>query len=68
MSSLELDTAAERSVRTDEWAYLFPVRVPDGEIREPQLFQKPDDRWEVNDLRARNQDVADGLDALLRKD
>ncbi len=38
-----------------------------SETREPMLFQKPDDRCEVNDLRARNIERADELEALLKK-
>ena len=67
VTSLELGLAAERSIRTDEWALLLPVRIPEGETREPKLFQKPDDRWEVNDLRSRNIAVMDELEAILRE-
>jgi arylsulfatase A-like enzyme len=66
VTALELGDAAERSIRTDEWAFLLPVRVPEGESRAPQLFQKPDDHWEVNDLRARNMERADELEVALR--
>lgn len=66
VTALELNGAAERAVRTDRWAYLLPVAVPEGETREPLLFEKPDDRWEVNDLRPRNIERADELEALLR--
>jgi hypothetical protein len=31
------------------------------------LHEKPDDRWEVNDLRPRNVERADELEAVLRK-
>lgn len=66
VTALELADAAERSIRTDDWAFLLPVRVPEGESRAPQLFQKPDDHWEVNDLRARNMERADELEAALK--
>ena len=66
VTALELGDAAERAIRTDDWAYLLPVRVPEGEKREPQLFQKPDDRWEVNDLRSQNIERADELEQILR--
>ena len=66
ITALELGDAAERAIRTDDWAYLVPVRVPEGEKREPQLFQKPDDRWEVNDLRSQNIERADELEQILR--
>jgi arylsulfatase A-like enzyme len=66
--SLVLGEAAEIGIRTDEWALLVPTRVPEGDSpREPMLFEKPDDRWEVNDLRARNIERADELEAKLRE-
>jgi arylsulfatase A-like enzyme len=66
VTQLETDDAAEAAIRTAEWAYLLPLRVPEGETREPQLYEKPDDRWEVNDLRTRNIGHADELEAELR--
>lgn len=67
-SSLELNGAAERAIRADEWAFLLPARPhPDDPPREPQLFEKPDDRWEVNDLRPRHLERAEELEALLRR-
>jgi arylsulfatase A-like enzyme len=66
VSALELNGAAEVALRTPEWAYLLPVRVPEGESREPSLFAKPDDRWEVNDLRSRNVERADEMEVRLK--
>ena len=65
ITSLELNGAAEAAIRTDDWALLVPLKVPEGETREPLLFEKPDDRWEVNDLRSRNIERADELEAKL---
>jgi arylsulfatase A-like enzyme len=67
ITALELGDAAERAIRTDDWTFLLPVRVPPGETREPQLFERPDDRCEVNDLRTRNIERADELEAELKK-
>jgi len=67
ISRLELHGAAEQAIRTDDWALLWPLRVPDGETRTPLLYAKPDDRWEVNNLYARNIERADELAAVLRK-
>jgi arylsulfatase A-like enzyme len=67
VTALELNGASELAIRTPEWAYLLPVKLPDGEAREPLLFEKPDDRWEVNDMRARNIERADELEAELKK-
>ena len=67
-SQLELDGAAELAIRTDHWALLLPVRPhPDDPPREPMLFEKPDDRWEVNDLRPRNVETADELEQRVRR-
>ena len=66
VSELELGGAAERALRTDDWALLIPVVVPEGDPpREPLLFAKPDDRWEVNDRRPRQVETADELAARL---
>ena len=68
LTVLELGTAAEIAIRTDEYALLVSTKVPEGDPpREPQLFEKPDDRWEVNDLRSRNIERADELEAKLRE-
>jgi arylsulfatase A-like enzyme len=67
-TKLELGGSEEMAIRTDEWALLVPTKVPEGDPpREPVLFAKPDDRWEVNDLRPRNVETADELEAKLRE-
>jgi arylsulfatase A-like enzyme len=68
ITALDLEVSVERSIRTQEWAYLMPALIPEGEVRHPQLFRKPEDRWEVNDLRSRHLDVSDELEAVLRKE
>ena len=67
ITKLEFGAAAELAIRTDDWALLVPVRLPEGETRESRLYAKPDDRWEVNDLRGRNIDRADELEERLRQ-
>jgi arylsulfatase A-like enzyme len=68
ITTFELGDAAELALRTDEWALLVPTRVPAGDPpRSPMLFEKPDDRWEVNDLRPRNIERAEELEAQLRQ-
>jgi arylsulfatase A-like enzyme len=67
VTQMELNGAAEMAIRTAEWALLVPTRAAAGDPpREPLLFGKPDDRWEVNDLRPRNVERADELEAKLR--
>ncbi len=67
VTELEINGASELAIRTADWAFLRPVRVPDGEVREPMLFAKPDDRWEVNDMHGRNVERAEELEAKLRR-
>jgi arylsulfatase A-like enzyme len=67
ITELELGEAGELAIRTDEWAFLLPVKVPPGETRQPQLFSKPDDRWEVNDHRTKNIERCDEFEAILLK-
>jgi arylsulfatase A-like enzyme len=67
-SGLVLGPAGEWAIRTLDWALLVPaVQHPEDEPRGPMLFEKPDDRWEVNDLRPRNLERAEELEAELRK-
>jgi arylsulfatase A-like enzyme len=67
VTKLEIGSASELAIRTKEWAFILPVKVPSGETREPQLYSKPDDRWEVNDLRARNIERCDEFEEQLKK-
>jgi hypothetical protein len=67
ITKLEIGSATEFAIRTNDWAYLLPTKLPPGETREAQLFGKPHDRWEVDDLRARNIEQSDELDERLRK-
>jgi arylsulfatase A-like enzyme len=67
-SGLVLGGSAEWAIRTPDWALSVPATPQAaGTPREPQLYEKPDDRWEVNDLRVRNIERADRLEAVLRK-
>jgi arylsulfatase A-like enzyme len=57
----------EWSLRTPQWAYLLPVRqAVDDAPRSPQLYVKPDDHWEVNNLFQHHLDLADQLEQTLR--
>jgi arylsulfatase A-like enzyme len=68
-SGLVVGPAGEWAIRTSEWALLLPAlpHPDDEERREPMLYEKPDDRWEVNDLRPRQLERADELEAELRR-
>ncbi|GIW85401.1 MAG: hypothetical protein KatS3mg107_1061 [Gemmataceae bacterium] len=66
ISYWEMEHAAEVALRTDSWSFLLPLRIPAGEERWPQLYAKPEDRWEVNDLRPRQLTQAEIYEARLR--
>jgi arylsulfatase A-like enzyme len=52
---------------TAAWRLLVPNSDSDGTAaREPQLYVKPDDRWEVNNLRAQHLELAEQLETTLR--
>ena len=56
----------EFAIRTQNWKLILPF----GEaiLRRPrQLYSKPEDRWEVNDLADQKPDVADHLELQLRR-
>ncbi len=66
-SGLQVGEAIEYALRTPEWAFLLPIKpsVDDGE-RAPQLYVKPDDRWEVNNVMQHHLELAEQLDRTLR--
>ena len=58
----------EAAIRTDQKALLLPLRVPEtDEPRAPELYEKPGDRWEANNVQPRQVETADELEAELRK-
>jgi arylsulfatase A-like enzyme len=59
--------AAEWCLRIPEWAYLLPAPPPGDPERVPQLYRKPEDRWEANDLLQHRLDLAEGLEQTLRE-
>jgi arylsulfatase A-like enzyme len=66
-SGLRIGDSEEWLLCTPERALLLPMQVPAGDPpRSVQLYVKPDDRWEVNDLAQRYADEADGLQTTLR--
>jgi arylsulfatase A-like enzyme len=50
-------------LRTREWAFI-PSTEPG---REPQLYVKPDDRWEVNDVHQHHLELTDVFEQTLRE-
>jgi arylsulfatase A-like enzyme len=66
-SALAIGPAVEWSLRTSDWAFLLPVQPHlDDPPRPPQLYAKPDDRWEVNNVRQHYLDWCDHLETTVR--
>jgi hypothetical protein len=64
---LQVGNAIEWCLRTSEWSLLVPVVFqPDDPRRKPQLYVKPDDRCEVNDVWQHHLERADYLERILR--
>jgi arylsulfatase A-like enzyme len=58
--------ASEMALRTLDWALLLPLKeIPGDRPRSPQLYAKPEDRWEVNDVRQHHLDLAEQLEQVL---
>jgi arylsulfatase A-like enzyme len=67
-AGLEVDGSIEWALRTPEWAFLLPVKTPeDHPAREPQLYFKPDDPWEVNNVIQHHPELAEKLEQMLRE-
>ncbi len=59
--------AEEYAIRTHHWHLTLPVELDPDEPRKPELYRKPEDRWDQNDVAAENPDVADQLELALRR-
>ena len=58
----------EYALRTPELSLILPMRQAIDDAPRPlQLYVKPDDRWEVNDVRARQGETAEALEQTLRQ-
>jgi len=56
---------SERAIRTPAW-HLRVANPVEAEVSaQSQLFAKPDDRWEVNDVASRCPEAVEGLQATL---
>jgi arylsulfatase A-like enzyme len=65
-TGIRLGEAVEWSLRTRDWAYILPAnQAPNEPPRAPQLYVKPDDRWEVNDVAQHHWETVEQLERLL---
>ena len=66
-AGLQVGEAVEYALRTPEWAFLLPEKPSaDEEGRASQLYVKPDDRWEVNNVLQHHLELAEQLERTLR--
>jgi len=66
-SRLQVGDSVEWALRTLDWAFLLPIQVPEGDApRGPQLYIKPDDRWEVNDVHQQHLELVEEFEHTLR--
>lgn len=64
---LEVGGAIEWALRTPEWGFILPVSsAAEDRSNNPQLYVKPDDRWEVNNVVQHHLDLAEYLEQTLR--
>jgi arylsulfatase A-like enzyme len=58
---------AEWYLRTREWAFLLPEADEEAQPpRTPQLYVKPDDRWEVNNVVQHQPELIERMERTLR--
>jgi arylsulfatase A-like enzyme len=65
-AGLAVGAGVEYALRTPEWGLHLPPQAPGEAPPRPQLFVKPDDRWEVNDVLQHHLDRAEALERTLR--
>jgi arylsulfatase A-like enzyme len=66
-SRLRTADAEEWALRTGEWAFLLPVTVPaEDPPRGPQLYVKPEDRFEVNNVVQHHSELAEEMEGKVR--
>jgi hypothetical protein len=58
--------AVEWCLRSPEWSFLLPIHTTESSPREPQLYVKPEDRGEVNNVLQHHQELAEQLEKTLR--
>jgi hypothetical protein len=66
-SGLRTGESIEWALRTLQWAFLRPIFQGVEETPRPaQLYVKPDDRWEVNNLYQHHPELTQHLEETLR--
>jgi arylsulfatase A-like enzyme len=58
---------AEFAIRTHLWHLIVPIDVDPDEPRSAELYRKPEDRWEQNNVIDQNSEVSEHLELTLRR-
>jgi arylsulfatase A-like enzyme len=58
---------AEFAIRTHLWHLVVPIEHDPEEPRSPELYRKPEDRWDQNNVVDRHPEVAEHLELTLRR-
>jgi arylsulfatase A-like enzyme len=65
-SGMEKAGAIEYALRTPDWAFILPEPAGETKPRAPQLYVKPDDRWEMNNVLQHHTEMTEQLEQALR--
>ena len=65
-SQLKIGDSCEWALRTPHWALLLPISASSAGLPAAELYVKPDDRWEVNNVRQHHLELAERLEQTLR--
>jgi arylsulfatase A-like enzyme len=57
----------EFAIRTHHWHLIVPIETDPDEPRSPELYRKPEDRWDQNNVIEQNLEVAEHLELALRR-
>jgi arylsulfatase A-like enzyme len=58
----------EFAIRTHHWHLVLPLDAdPDDPPRSVELYRKPEDRWDQNDVAEQHAELADHLELVLRR-
>ncbi len=67
-AGLQVGMRVEWALRTPQWGFVLPLQ---GEVedaaRSPQLYAKPEDRWEVNDVSQHHLELTEYFRQLLHE-
>ncbi len=58
---------AEFAIRTHLWHLILPIEIDPEELRDTELYRKPEDRWDQNNVIDQHPEVAEHLELALRR-